>query len=186
MASKEEQGMGEAADTVAPAAPERQHDVDSTVDERKKKLIEEAISSLRSCSSEMLDAARRLRVTGDLELRCLDFLEKELSFIVAGLTALSPQHVDEEMMGWLRELTDKASRRLPRALDEADPQRNNTLLRRASRFFRRRHRHPVRLLESAIDFYRLAEDPCRYRHLLPDTSRHRLPPQAAEEGGGIL
>ncbi|PUZ45418.1 hypothetical protein GQ55_8G221800 [Panicum hallii var. hallii] len=146
MASKEEQGMGE-ADTVAPAAPERQHDVDSTVDERrkKKKLIEEAIGSLRSgrarCS-EMMEAARPGRGTDDLELRCLDFLEKELRYIVAGLTALSPQHVDERITGWLQYLTDYADS-LPRLIDQADLQRGNTLLRRASRFFRRRHRHPV-------------------------------------------
>ncbi|PUZ45484.1 hypothetical protein GQ55_8G227500 [Panicum hallii var. hallii] len=173
MASKEEQGMGE-ADTVAPAAPERQHDVDSTVDERrKKKLIEEAIGSLGSglarCS-EMMEAARPGRGTGDLKLRCLDFLEKELRYIVAGLTALSPQHVDEEMTGWLQDLSFYASHRLPFVIDHAHLQRDNTLLRRASRFFRRRHRHPVQLLESAKDFSRLAEDPCRYRHL------HGLPP----------
>ncbi|KAG2563246.1 hypothetical protein PVAP13_8KG311814 [Panicum virgatum] len=134
----------------------------------------------------MLEAARRPRVTGDLELRFLDFLKKELSFIVAGLTALSPQHGEDEMVRWLRKLTDgRASGILPRALGEADPQRHNTLLRRAARFFRRRHRsrHTFELLLYAAEtFYSLAEDPCRYRHLVPATSRHGLPPQAAEEG----
>ena len=135
----------------------------------------------------MLEAARRGRVTGDLELRFLDFLEKELSIIIAGLTALSPQHVDEEMVGWLRELTDgRASGTLHRALGEAYFQRHNTLLRRAARFFRRRHhRYTFELLQDAAGiFYGLAEDPRRYRHLLPATSRHGLPPQAAEEGDG--
>jgi len=134
----------------------------------------------------MLEAARRGRVTGDLELRFLDFLEKELSIIIAGLTALSPQHVDEEMVGWLRELTDvRASGILPLALDQADPQRHNTLLRRAARLFRRRHRYTFELLQDAAGiFYGLAEDPQRYRHLLPATSLHGLPPQAAEEGDG--
>ena len=133
----------------------------------------------------MLEAARRRRVvTSDLELRFLDILEKELSIIVAGLTALSPQHVDEEMVRWLREFTDgMKSSILPLALD----QRHNTLLRRAARFFRRRHRsrHTFEFqLYAAEIFYILAEDPCRYRHLLPATSRHGLPPQAAEEGDG--
>ncbi|PUZ45456.1 hypothetical protein GQ55_8G224900 [Panicum hallii var. hallii] len=187
---EEEQQGKEEADTVAPAAPERQHDVDSTVDERgKKKLIEEAIGSLgagRARCSEMMEAARPGRGTGDLiKLRCVDFLEKELRYIVAGLTALSPQHVDEEMTAWLRRLTGTASDRLPRVIDQADLQRDNTLLRRASRFFRRRHRHPVQLLEKAKVFYSLAEDPRRYRHLLQATSRHGLPPQAAEEGGSF-
>ena len=67
----------------------------------------------------MLEAARRRRVTGELELRRLDFLEKELSIIVPGLTALGPQHVDEDMMGRLEDLT---------------------LLRRAARCIHRRHR----------------------------------------------
>ena len=67
----------------------------------------------------MLEAARRRRVTGELELRRLDFLEKELSIIVAGLTALGPQHVDEDMMGRLEDLT---------------------LLRRAARCIHRRNR----------------------------------------------
>ena len=66
----------------------------------------------------MLEAARRRRVTGELELRRLDFLEKELSIIVAGLTALGP-HVDEDMMGRLEDLT---------------------LLRRTARCIHRRHR----------------------------------------------
>ena len=118
------------------AAPEQQEVAASTPDERrKKKLIEEALSSLGSCRtrcSEMLEAARRGRVvTGDRELRCLDFLEKELSIIVAGLTALSPQHVDQEMILWLRVLTNMASGPLARALGEADPQHHNTLLRSA-------------------------------------------------------
>jgi len=39
---EEEQGNEEADSMVAPAAPERQEDVDSTVDEGTKKLIEEA------------------------------------------------------------------------------------------------------------------------------------------------
>jgi len=186
---EEEQGNEEADSMVAPAAPERQEAAASTVDERNKKLIEEALSSLgsgRARCSEMLEAARRGRVTGDLELRFLDFLEKELSIILAGLTALSPQHVDEEMVRWLRELTDRASNLLARALSNADPRRHNTLLRRAARFFRRRHhRYTFELLQDAAGiFYGLAEDPRRYRHLLPATSRHGLPPQAAEEGDG--
>jgi len=136
----------------------------------------------------MLEAARRGRVTGDLKLHFLDFLEKELSIIIAGLTALSPQHVDEKMVRWLRDLTDWSSGSLLTiALSNADPRRHNTLLRRAARFFRRRHRsrHTFEfLLYAAEIFYILAEDPCRYRHLLPATSRHGLPPQAAEEGDG--
>ena len=119
---EEEQGNEEADSMVAPAAPERQEAAASTVDERNKKLIEEALSwlgSWRTRCSEMLEAARRGRVTGDLELRFLDFLEKELSIIVAGLTALGPQHVDEDMMGRLEDLT---------------------LLRRAAWCIHRRHR----------------------------------------------
>jgi len=182
---EEEQGNEEADSMVAPAAPERQEAAASTVDERNKKLIEEALSSLgsgRARCSEMLEAARRGRVTGDLELRCLDFLEKELSIILAGLTALSPQHVDEEMVRWLRALTVRESNTIPLALSHADPRRHNTLLRRAARFFRRRHhRYTFELLEYAAGtFYRLAEDPQRYRHLLPTTPRHGLPPQAAD------
>ena len=88
----------------------------------------------------MLEADRRRRVTGELELRRLDFLEKELSIIVAGLTALGPQHVDEDMMGWPKRLTFRASDTLRPALDEADPRRHNTLLRRAARCIHRRHR----------------------------------------------
>jgi len=162
---EEEQGNEEADSMVAPAAPERQEAAASTVDERNKKLIEEALSSLgsgRARCSEMLEAARRGRVTGDLELRFLDFLEKELSIIFAGLRALSPQHVDEEMVRWLRKLTGgRASGILPRALSEADPRRHNTLLRRAARFFRRRHhRYTFGFrLYAAETFYGLAEDP---------------------------
>ena len=49
--------------------------------------------------------------------------------------------------------------------------------------FRRRHRYTFELLQDAAGkFYGLAEDPQRYRLLLPATSRHGLPPQAAEEG----
>ncbi|XP_025791218.1 uncharacterized protein LOC112872334 [Panicum hallii] len=157
MDSEEELGMGE-ADTVAPAAPERQ--------------IEEAIGSLESgCArcSEMMEAARPGRGTGDFKLRCLDFLEKELRYIVACLTALSPQHVDEEMTGWLQDLTATA-KYLP---DQADLQRDNTLLRRASRFFRcSSNRYPYWLMGEARSFSRLAEDSFRYRHLLQATSRH--------------
>ena len=124
--SEEEVQLKEEADTVAPAALERQEDVDSTVDDGKKKLIEEAsmlLGSWRTRCSEMLEAARRGRVTGDLELRCLDFLEKELSLIVAGLTALSPQHVDEEIVRCQRELTDD---RAPYIIPwRRDPQRQN-------------------------------------------------------------
>ena len=170
--------------TSVPAAPERQEeDVDSTVEETKEeKLIEDALSTLGSCRarcSEVLEAARRRRVTGELELRRLDFLEKELSFIVAGLTALSPQHVDQEMIRWLRVLTNMASGPLARALGEADPQHHNTLLRRPARFFRGRHPNPISLLDAARIFYGLDEDPKR---LLRATSRHGLPQQADEEG----
>jgi hypothetical protein len=154
-----------------------------TMDESKTKEIEIAVSllgSYRARCSEMLEAARRRRVTaGDIELRYLDFLEKELSFIVAGLTALSTQHADDDTMRWLHRLSRTASP-LHFIIHDAGPQR--TLLRRAARFFRcSSHRYPYELLGAARSFYRLAEDPCRYRHLLQATSRHGLPPQAAEE-----
>ena len=161
------------------AAPEQQEVAASTPDERrKKKLIEEALSSLGSCRPRccklLVGAASRATL---IELRCLDFLEKELSFIVAGLTALSPQHVDQEMIRWLRVLTNMASGPLARALGEADPQHHNTLLRRPARFFRGRHPNPISLLDAARIFYGLDEDPKR---LLRATSRHGLPQQADE------
>ncbi|KAF8772314.1 hypothetical protein HU200_005906 [Digitaria exilis] len=122
----------------------RQQDVDSAVDERKKD-IEEELSLLRSWRrrcSETLQAARRGHVTGglELELRLLEFIEGELSFIFVHLNkALGSQHVDDELIAalWLEKLTKFPWTKLPRALMEADQRHNNTLLRRATQCFHR-------------------------------------------------
>nr|CAB3490268.1 unnamed protein product [Digitaria exilis]CAB3503014.1 unnamed protein product [Digitaria exilis] len=81
----EEERREKEADPVAPAAPERQRSVDSSAVDDKRKKIEETISFLgswRRKTSEMLQAARRGHVTGGFELRFLEFIEGELSFII--------------------------------------------------------------------------------------------------------
>ncbi|KAF8673266.1 hypothetical protein HU200_048820 [Digitaria exilis] len=66
-------------------ADPRQRSVDSSAVDDKRKKIEETISFLgswRRKTSEMLQAARRGHVTGGFELRFLEFIEGELSFII--------------------------------------------------------------------------------------------------------
>jgi hypothetical protein len=109
---QQQQGMRE-VDTAGPAASEQQQDDEaaSTVDEKTKEDIEKAKRLLGSSStscSEMLKAARGT----SLELRCLEFLGKELSYITAGLTAhrlSAQQHVDGGgmMKDWVEELLQR-------------------------------------------------------------------------------
>ncbi|KAF8673262.1 hypothetical protein HU200_048816 [Digitaria exilis] len=144
----------------------------STVEEMEKMEIEEALSllaSTRERCSEMLQATPRGH---DLSLRCLEFLEKELSYIVACLTAMSLEHVNGETLEWAEKLTSTVSGDLSSALDEADPQRQYTLLRRAAQCFQRKDRQPNQLLSAVAELYRLAESPCRYNHLLTDVTLH--------------
>ncbi|TKW01632.1 hypothetical protein SEVIR_8G193400v4 [Setaria viridis] len=165
---EEEQGKGEVEKT-APAAPEQPPQVvDSNVYERTKK-IEDALSSVRSCHARCFDemlvlATRRRRFLGDdLELRCLDFLENELSYIVVCLTALAPDHVDEEMMAWLQRLIRTASETRCRDLDEA------------SKGFRRQHRYQHWLRSETTQIHRLAGYPSSYMHLLEAEGGGHLP-----------
>ncbi|KAF8700212.1 hypothetical protein HU200_034589 [Digitaria exilis] len=182
---EEEQGKEEEYTVVSSASTEpEEQDVDSTVEaDRRMKMnkIGQASISLGSCRtlcSEMLEAARRGRVTGDFELRCLEFLVEELNYIVACLTALSPDSVDNEMIGWLGKLADTASGDLSNALSKAHPPRR-TLLRRAVQCFCRSDlRDPSWLLFAVSSFYLLAERHCRYMHLPAAISRLALPHQA--------
>ncbi|CAO2142312.1 unnamed protein product [Urochloa humidicola] len=145
---------------MAPAAS-------SNVEERAKMKIEDALRSLesfRSRCSEMLGAASRgRRVSGDLALRCLDFLE-ELSYIIVRLTALTQQHVDKEMMAWLQSLIDTASDTRLGDNNEA----HHTLLRKAAQGFSRRHRHPHWFRSASTQIHRLAEHPNSYMYLLDE------------------
>ncbi|CAL4979988.1 unnamed protein product [Urochloa decumbens] len=127
--------------------------------------LEQALGSLVSLHKRCSEMLRGRRVTGDLELRCLAFIDKELSCLIAALSSAArpPVAVDTvtEKLPWLEKLTGAALVTLRYALGEADPQRQ-TLLRNAAQCFRRRHPYPYRLLSAAGRFYRLAEHPCRY------------------------
>ncbi|KAF8673264.1 hypothetical protein HU200_048818 [Digitaria exilis] len=108
---------------------ELQQDVDTSVVDERKKKIGEALSSLGSCSarcSMMLQAARRGHVTAGLELRVLEFMESELSFIL--------MHLNKALGS------------------EADPQRQkkNTQLRRAAQCFHSRRRRYPREVASTL------------------------------------
>ncbi|CAL4983451.1 unnamed protein product [Urochloa decumbens] len=170
-ASKEEASSASEEEQQAPSASEEEEEAHSasemqqqqaTVD-KAKKWIEVALIRF----SEMLEAARRRRVKDDLELRCLALLEKEISHIIASVTAVSPQHADEKMMEWLNAFTDTTWDTLRGVSRE-----RHTLLRRAAQCFHHKHRYLYRLVER---FYQIAEHPCRYR----------MPPQVAEEWAGL-
>lgn len=190
------------ADTATPAAPERQQqDVASIVGRRTKKKIEEAITLMGSCHvrcSEMLQAARQGHIgTGDIELRCLEFIESELSYIIVylneALMMSSQHHVGYwTMLGsWLGLLTRTTSMIVPRSLDQVDPQRQNTLLQKAlRRRFRLTHGYPHPLMVAVAALYHLADNSSRYIHLAAtatNTSGLGLPHQEpAEESMGIV
>ncbi|KAF8673258.1 hypothetical protein HU200_048812 [Digitaria exilis] len=194
-ASKEVEGEQGEEEEVAPAAPEQQQNVDSAVNERSKKKIEELIISLaswrRRCS-ERLQAARLGHVTGSFEVRCLEFLESELSNTFVYLNeALSSQHVHDENEGVVEcfeDLADTASTVVPdaiEALDQADPQCQNSMLPRAPQCFHCHHRrrYPYELLSKVLHFYHFAERV--YWSLSRAIRRLGLSCQMAEEGGGI-
>nr|CAB3502699.1 unnamed protein product [Digitaria exilis] len=131
---------------------QEQDEASSLHETRWKKGIEEALRLLRSCHarcSQMLEAARPGRLMGNLQLRCLEFLDKELSYMVAVCTEQSLQHIND-MMVRVPNMTNTMSINILRAIDEADPQLQNTLLQRATRRFRRRHEYPYRLMTAAF------------------------------------
>ncbi|KAF8673257.1 hypothetical protein HU200_048810 [Digitaria exilis] len=187
------------AASVALIVPERQEDVDSSTEDKRKK-IEEEISSLESwrarCSEKLADA-RRGHVTGNSHLRCLEFVESELRYILEHSNkALSSQHVDDRtMVQCLEVFTQVTSEALFRAQYHFyDPQ--DTLLERATQCFHRRIGSDEDTLfdwltkssyywtqSGLVNFHHLTER--SYMHLSIDISRLGLPRQVAEEGGGF-
>ncbi|KAF8772309.1 hypothetical protein HU200_005901 [Digitaria exilis] len=152
---------------------QEQDEASSLHETRWKKGIEEALRLLRSCHarcSQMLEAARPGRLMGNLQLRCLEFLDKELSYMVAVCTEQSLQHIND-MMVRVPNMTNTMSINILRAIDEADPQLQNTLLQRATRRFRRRHEYPYRLMTAVTELHYLST---------AITSRLGMPHEAAD------
>ncbi|KAF8700214.1 hypothetical protein HU200_034591 [Digitaria exilis] len=150
------------------------------------------LGSWRRRCSETLQAARRGHVTGGFEVRCLEFLESELSNTFVYLNeALSSQHVhdeNEEVVECFEDLADTASTVVPdaiEALDQADPQCQNTMLPRAAQCFHCHHRrrYPYEILSKVLHFYHFAERV--YWNLSGAIRRLGLSRQVAEEGGGL-
>ncbi|KAF8673265.1 hypothetical protein HU200_048819 [Digitaria exilis] len=90
---------------------------------------------------------------------------------------------DEEMVPWLEELAKTASAVFPNVLDQADPQRQNTLLPRAAQCFHRRRRYSSRFLCQVVkDVYGFTESSYLYGHVSTAiVSRLRLPPVGLEQ-----
>ncbi|KAL6653937.1 hypothetical protein ACP70R_007402 [Stipagrostis hirtigluma subsp. patula] len=192
-ASEQKQEIEEKELTMAPAASGVQHIAskeEEDQDATQVKEVLELLQSLLELCTALQEAAGPHRVTGEDERRILAFLEVELRYTVMSLKSRAPasyyNQADDRMLRWLKELGWAASG-VKYDLERAYPRRH-TLLRRARHCFgRSKSLLLYKLFHEALRFYKRAEHPCRYSHLLLSNTDPGLPtpPQQAAKPDGL-